>query len=311
MVNKRGKVTTDIGNLGVFVESFDLAMRVEGLSPKTRSIYTDAARWYAGWLVDRGVTTWPAAGKNDLRAFFVHLEDLGYAKQYRHQIGTSLLRFAGWLVAEEEYPHFFHGIKPPPGMKLGEKPVPVLAAQQVRDLISDAEKGRDFISRRDAALLRLFGCTGGRLAEIAGIDLDDIDIKDRTVRVTGKFGKVRDLKYDHKCALAIDRYLRVRATHASAGLPCLWLGRVRGQRLTNSGIRQMMTRRADRHGIKLWPHLWRHTFSHNWLDNGGSEGDLMELNGWESQQMLAHYGRSARGARARRAYDRIDVMRGV
>jgi site-specific recombinase XerD len=52
----------------------------------------------------------------------------------------------------------------------------------------------------------------------------------------------------------------------------------------------------------------RHPFSHNWLDNGGAEGDLMELNGWSSPQMLARYGRSARSARARRHYD--DVMGG-
>jgi hypothetical protein len=44
------------------------------------------------------------------------------------------------------------------------------------------------------------------------------------------------------------------------------------------------------------------------LDNGGAEGDLMELNGWSSPQMLARYGRSARSARARRHYD--DVMGG-
>jgi integrase/recombinase XerD len=42
------------------------------------------------------------------------------------------------------------------------------------------------------------------------------------------------------------------------------------------------------------------------LDNGGAEGDLIELNGWSSPQTLARYGRSARSARARRHYD--DVM---
>jgi hypothetical protein len=41
------------------------------------------------------------------------------------------------------------------------------------------------------------------------------------------------------------------------------------------------------------------------LDCGGPEGDLMELNGWSSPQMLARYGASARSARARRTYDRI------
>ncbi len=42
-----------------------------------------------------------------------------------------------------------------------------------------------------------------------------------------------------------------------------------------------------------------------WLDRGGAERDLMELNGWTSPQMLTRYGASARGARARRSYDRI------
>ena len=41
------------------------------------------------------------------------------------------------------------------------------------------------------------------------------------------------------------------------------------------------------------------------LDRGGAEGDLMELNGWTSPQMLRRYGASARSARARRTYDRI------
>jgi len=49
----------------------------------------------------------------------------------------------------------------------------------------------------------------------------------------------------------------------------------------------------------------RHYFSHTWLDRGGPEGDLMELNGWASPQMLTRYGASARAARARRTYDRI------
>jgi integrase/recombinase XerD len=41
------------------------------------------------------------------------------------------------------------------------------------------------------------------------------------------------------------------------------------------------------------------------FDHGGAEGDLMELNGWSSPQMLRRYGASARAARARRSYDRI------
>lgn len=81
--------------------------------------------------------------------------------------------------------------------------------------------------------------------------------------------------------------------------------------MTPSGIYQVIARRGERLGIKLHPHMFRHTFAHRWLDAGGAEGDLMELTGWDSPQMLRHYGASARAARARRAYDRVDVMGGT
>jgi hypothetical protein len=57
--------------------------------------------------------------------------------------------------------------------------------------------------------------------------------------------------------------------------------------------------------VDAWTHRFRHHFSHTWLDRGGAEGDLMELNGWSSPQMPRRYGASARSARARHAYDRI------
>jgi integrase/recombinase XerD len=68
----------------------------------------------------------------------------------------------------------------------------------------------------------------------------------------------------------------------------------------------MIERRGLESGVEVNPHKFRHTFTHVFLDRGGAEGDLMELNGWSSPQMLARYGRSARSARARRHYD--DVM---
>ena len=67
----------------------------------------------------------------------------------------------------------------------------------------------------------------------------------------------------------------------------------------------MIARRGRQCGADAWPHRFRHHFSHTWLDRGGAEGDLMELNGWSSPQMLRGYGASVRSARARRTYDLI------
>jgi integrase/recombinase XerD len=67
----------------------------------------------------------------------------------------------------------------------------------------------------------------------------------------------------------------------------------------------MVKRRGGQAGVNVYPHRFRHHFCHTWLDRGGAEGDLMELNGWSSPQMLQRYGGSARGARARGHYDLI------
>ena len=75
--------------------------------------------------------------------------------------------------------------------------------------------------------------------------------------------------------------------------------------MTASGIYQAVVRRGRQCGVDVWPHRFRHHFSHTWLERGGPEGDLMELNGWSSPQMLSRYGASARSARARRTYDRV------
>jgi integrase/recombinase XerD len=75
--------------------------------------------------------------------------------------------------------------------------------------------------------------------------------------------------------------------------------------MTANGIYQMIACRGRQCGVDAWPHRFRHHFSHTWLDRGGAEGDLMELNGWSSPQMLRRYGASARSARAHRTYDRI------
>jgi hypothetical protein len=122
--------------------------------------------------------------------------------------------------------------------------------------------------------------------------------------VTGKGGRTRVVKISYDAARAIDRYLRVRARHAQAHRAGLWLGTGNRGPLTASGIYQVIARRGRQAGIAVYPHRFRHYFSHTWLDRGGAEGDLMELNGWSSPQMLRRYGASARSARARRTGDR-------
>ena len=61
----------------------------------------------------------------------------------------------------------------------------------------------------------------------------------------------------------------------------------------------MLIRRAEEAGYAgVTPHQFRHTFSDAWLKSGGSEGDLMRLNGWKSRQMVDRYADDVANQRA-------------
>ena len=67
--------------------------------------------------------------------------------------------------------------------------------------------------------------------------------------------------------------------------------------MTVSGVARMMQRHGELAGVPdLHPHRFRHSFAHQWLSEGGGEGDL--LAGWRSQDMLARYGARAADERA-------------
>ncbi len=299
----------DAGVLGADVASFRLHLAAENKAERTITAYTEAVRWFAAahLLRQTSKTRWEQVDKQDVQRWMVHL--LGrYSEAYAYQQYRALQQFFRWLAAEEELPDPMATLRPP---KVTEKPVPFFTSVELSEL-DKACRGSTFAQRRDAAILAVFKASGIRLAEMAGIryypddpDRSDLDLETRQIRIRGKGGKERIVRIDCEAARRVDRYLRVRPGHAQSHRPQLWLGAGNRGPLTASGIYEMVKRRGRQCGVQVYPHRFRHHFSHTWLDRGGAEGDLMELNGWSSPQMLTRYGASARAARARRTYDRI------
>ena len=291
------------------ITSFGLYLAAEGKSPRTIRTYTEAAAWFAAaWLTGRSAYTgWEQAGKQDVQQWMVHLL-ARYSPAYASNQYRGLQQFFKWLAAEDEIPDPMEGLRPP---KVPAKLVPVFTAAELAAL-ERACAGRGFAQRRDAAIIAVFCATGIRLSELAGLryspdrpQAGDVDLMAREITVTGKGGKARVVKIGRDAARSLDRYIRVRSRHAQAWRSDLWLGVNWRGPLTASGIYQVIARRGMQAGVAVYPHRFRHHFSHTWLVRGGPEGDLMELNGWSSPQMLRVYGASARSARARRSYDRV------
>ena len=133
-----------------------------------------------------------------------------------------------------------------------------------------------------------------------------MDLEAREIRVRGKGGRQRTVKISHEAARRLDRYLRARSRHrAGVAARAVAGGRATAGRWTAAGSTSWWCGGARSAGCVLYPHRFRHHFCQTWLDRGGAEGDLMELSGWSTPQMLTRYGGTARGARARRSYDRV------
>ena len=187
--------------------------------------------------------------------------------------------------------------------------MPVIKQEDLRKLLKSVS-GTDFESRRDKAIISLFIDTGLRVAEMAGIGVEDVDIEEREVVVMGKGRRQRSVRFVKETRSDLTRYLLVRSKHPHAECEALWVGKRGG--MQSNGVYQMVVRRCEEAGIeRVHPHMFRHTFAHQYLRAGGAEGDLMRVTGWRSRQMVDRYGASAASERAAEAHDKFSPRRGL
>lgn len=160
-----------------------------------------------------------------------------------------------------------------------EKKLPAtLDVDEVGQLLSFADDGD--LSVRDRALLELTYSSGLRLAELAGLDLPDLDLADATVSVTGKGNKTRLLPVGRQALMALRAWLKLRGQMAPAGEPALFVSN-RGRRISHRRIQQLFARYSLQQGLDkaLHPHMLRHSFASHLLESSSDLRAVQELLG--------------------------------
>lgn len=315
-------------DIGPLLNSWVRDLRARNLAEQTIKTYSTAGQRLRAFLIhyeqpDAEARPAPQSLED------IHREHL--AVWIKHEIDSTssasanvrfrpMKTFFNWLVDEEELDRSPMRTMQPPDA--GEKEVPVLREGALKALIKVCS-GKDLAARRDLAIIMIFIDTGMRLSELTKRCIGDVDLDlnviriaadERTERITksgrasGKGRRDRAVPIGRATAQALDRYLRSLAKEgmgADSDDP-LWVNVKTKKRFTIWGVGTMVERRAEEAGIgHVHPHMFRHTFAHEWKLAEGNEDDLMRITGWRSRQMLTRYAASAGAERAQKAHKRL------
>ncbi|SER94819.1 Site-specific recombinase XerD [Lentzea xinjiangensis] len=281
------------------IREWVISLRAGRKSKRTIEVYERAALFLARWLADNDLDLAPdEIERQHVEQYFADLNERT-SPGNAHTNYRSLRTMFRWMVDNEE-------IARSPMDKvaapiLDEKPVPTLSDDQIRALL-DHWSGRDMVSRRNTAIIRLLMDTGCRLGEIANLTLDDVDRDLEVIRVLGKGNRVRAVPFGPSTNKAIGQYLRVREREPwAARTNKLWLAeRNRGPLQPNGNAIKLMLRRTGHalgidlaDGKHVHAHRFRHTAAKEWRKNGGDVVSMKRIFGWKSDAMPERYGSAA------------------
>jgi integrase/recombinase XerC len=248
----------------------------------------------------------------DMNSVRVHLAGLNSAGKARSSVArklSALKTFVRYLRREDVIEH------DPTAMAVAprrDQTIPVFLSEPEITRLIETPDAANPLGRRDRAILELFYASGLRLSELVAIDLEDINLNGRMVRVMGKGGKERLLPFNHSALTAIRTWMADRAAilavrrRPRAAVPPkrakparaaradhrdpLFIN-YRGTRLTDRSVDRLLRKHVARCSTRLGisPHALRHSFATHLLQRGADLRVIQELLGHAALSTTQRY----------------------
>ena len=246
------------------------------LADLTQKHYQRDLKLFLAFCQSQSLTSWSETDSHHIRAYI----------SLRHRKGLSATSLQRELSSIRSLFNYFlrEGIStnnPAQGVsapKKSRKLPKTLDVDQLNQLLNI--KATDPLSIRDSAILELFYSSGLRLAELVSLNINDIDLNDNLIRVTGKGSKTRIVPIGKMAKKAIKNWLDIRIEIVRNDDNAVFLNQ-RGTRLKPRSVQQRLKLWGEKQGLdsRLHPHKLRHSFASHMLESSSDLRAVQELLG--------------------------------
>jgi len=236
-------------------------------------------------------STWGGVQLADIRSWLAHMAEDGKSRSTLARRGAAIRTFFAWA-------HRTGLIDHNPALRLASarpaSTLPEVLGVDDMSLLLDIAQVRadsgDPLDLRDWAMAELLYATGIRVGELTGVDVEDLDLAELTVRVVGKGDKERVVPFGIPAMRALVAWLDLgRGVCAPSGVRALFVGR-RGGRIDQRQVRDVIHTLAGLAGVPdIAPHALRHTAATHLLQGGSDLRTVQEVLGHASLTTTQRY----------------------
>jgi integrase/recombinase XerD len=271
--------------LGQVSRYLDYVAVERGLARNTLEAYRRDLSRYAAYLHGLGMDDATLATEATVAGFVARLAGSEYAEGRRYRSSSvaralaAVRTFHLFLLREgEAESNPSEGVSRPKVPRNLPRPLALGEVEAILAVPGDADPA----GLRDRAILETLYGAGLRISELVGMDVDDVDLEEGSLRVLGKGSKERMVPLGRFAVAALSSYVtRARPALASSRSGGALFLNQRGGRLTRQGTAKILTGAARRAGLRkrVTPHTLRHSFATHLLEGGADVRVVQELLG--------------------------------